>query len=327
MKLWPLTWTRVRQGIFNRRHIWRTKRAGARASRVARSTPPMPVRVDSDIEVHMLLCHRDVGMCLQGLKSLFRFAPDRFALVLHDDGSLTPEDRACLAHHFPGVRVIEAPDAARRVDSALAALGLERCRALRRTFVLAPKVFDCALYSAGKMMLLIDADVIFLERPSALLDALARTDAKAPMRFNIDVRRAYVWTDDEIRAVTGFVPAPELNSGLVAMRYDPDVLPELWGIFERCLALPVPPALRWLTEQTLIGIAGGWHGAVALPPEYDVCARLLRTGREDLVSHHCLAHQRLYMYQAFLTHVAPMLREPATGSAHSPGVLTTAARR
>src|SRR5579862_8125531 len=115
MKLWPITWTRVRQGVFNRRHLWRTKRAAAKASRVAFRTPPMPVRPESDIEVHMLLCHRDVGMSLQSLKSLLRFAPEPFAVVLHDDGTLTSEDRAHLAHHFPGIRIIDAGEASARV--------------------------------------------------------------------------------------------------------------------------------------------------------------------------------------------------------------------
>jgi len=307
VKLWPLTWTRLRTGLFNRRHIWRTKRAAAKAAQVALQTPPMPVRPESDIELHMLLCHRDVAMSLQALKSLLRFAPDVFALVIHDDGSLTPEDLGTLAHHFPGVCVIGAAAAAARVDAELARLGLERCRELRRGFVLAPKVFDVALYSAGKMVLLLDSDVIFLEPPTELLDALASTDPRSPIRFNVDVRHAYCWTDDQIRGVTGFAPAPSLNSGLVAMRYDPASLPAVWRMMEQCLALPVPPEHRWLTEQTLIGIAAARHGAVPLAPEYDVCARLLRQGREDLISHHCLAHQRLYFYQAFVTRVAPAL--------------------
>jgi hypothetical protein len=323
MKLWPLTWTRVRQGFFNRRHIWRTQRAAARAARVAFRTPPMPVGAKGDIEVHMLLCHRDVAMALQSLKSLLRFTPEPFAVVLHDDGTLTPEDRSHLAHHLPGIRVIESADATARVDAELARLGLERCRELRRTHILARRIFDFPLYSAGTMMLQLDADVIFLEPPRELFRALACTDSRSPMRFNIDVRDAYCWSDDEIRGVTGFAPAPRVNGGLVAMRYDAANLPAMWSLVERCLALPIPAEHRWLMDQTLLGVIGAWHGAVALPPEYDVCARLLRTGREDLISHHCLAHQRLYFYQAFLTRVAPALF--ATAHAAPPASTTAAA--
>jgi hypothetical protein len=308
MKLWPLTWTRVRQGFL---HRWKTRRAAARAGRVVLRTAPMPVPAESDVEVHMLICHRDVTMGIQSLKSLLRFTPP-FAVVVHDDGTLTPEDCALLEHHFPGMRIIGAAEATARVDAELARLGLERCRELRRTYVVAPKVFDCAIYSAGKMMMLVDADVIFLEPPTELLRALACRDPRAPMRFNIDVRPCYSWSDDDIRSVTGFALPAQLNSGLVTMRYDPNTLPELWRLLDRCLALPVIDGLQWVREQTLLAIIGGWHGAVALPPEYDVCARLLRTGRTDLITHHCLSHQRLYFYEAFLSRVAPALRAGAS---------------
>lgn len=315
VKLWPLTWTRLRTGLFNRRHIWRTKRAAARADRVVLRTPPMPVGANTSVEVHMLLCHRDVAMSLQSLKSLLRFTPEPFAVVVHDDGSLTPDDRAGLAHHLPGLRLIDAPEAAARVDAELARLGLDRCREHRNTYLLARRIFDFPLYSAGTMMLQLDADVIFLEPPTELLRALACTDPRTPMRFNIDVRHAYCWSDEEIRGATGLVPAPRVNGGLIAMRYDPATLPAMWRVVEQCLALPIPTAHRWLTDQTLLGIIGAWHGAEALPPEYDVCARLLRTGRTDLISHHCLAHQRLYFYEAFLTRVAPGLLAARTAGA------------
>jgi hypothetical protein len=318
MRLWPLTWTRLTTGLFNRRHIWRTKRAAVKAGRVALRTPPMPVGANGDVEVHMLMCHRDVSMAIQGLKSFYRFTPDPFALVLHDDGSLTPDDRPCLAQHFPGVRFIDAPEAAARVDAELARLGLTRCRELRRTYVLARRIFDLPFYSAGRMMLQLDADVIFLERPTELLAALASPDPRAPMRFNIDVKDAYSWTDDQIRSVVGFAPTPRVNGGLVAIRYDRSALPEMWALVERCLVLPITAETQWLRDQTLLGIIGGWHGALALPPEYDVCARLLRTGREDLISHHCLAHQRLYFYEAFMKRVAPALFTSSSDGATMP---------
>jgi len=280
--------------------------------RLVLGTPPVPVRADGDIEVHMLLCHRDVGLGLQGLKSFYRFAPEPYALVIHDDGSLDARDRGRLAAHFPGVRVIGAAEAFDRVDAELARLGLERCRELRRTFVLAIRVFDFPLFAAGKMVLQLDPDVIFLEPPTELLAALSNPDPRAPIRFNLDVKPGYCWTDEAIRNVIGFAPVTQLNGGLLTIRYDAAEVPAMWALVERCLALPVPPPLRWLTEQTLFAVIAGWRGGVALPPEYDVCARLLRQGREDLIAHHCIDHQRPYFYHAFVTRVAPALHARGT---------------
>ena len=307
MQLWPFSWTRVRQSAFNRVRFWRQQINAARAGSLVLRTPPSPVASDADIEVHMLLCHRHVSMALQGLKSFFRFAPGAIALVVHDDGTLDATDRSHLLHHLPGVRFIEAPDAAATIDAELARLGLERCREWRRTLVLARKVFDFPFYSAGKGMLLLDADVIFLERPTELLNALASTDVRAPMRFNLDVGDMYCWADDQLRAVVGFAPTPRVNGGLIAGRYPRAMLPEMWHLVEQCLALPIPPTTEWWCDQTLYGMIGAWHGAVPLPVEYNVGGRLLRQGRDDLISHHALFWERLYFHQAFLRRVAPDL--------------------
>ncbi|HZS62674.1 MAG TPA: hypothetical protein VFA43_25670 [Gemmatimonadaceae bacterium] len=307
MRLWPFSWARVRQAAFNRWRYWRQRRVAASAASVVRRTPPIPVASEADAEIHMLLCHRHVSMALQGLKSFFRFTPATIALVVHDDGTLDAGDRSLLEHHLPGLRWIDVPESAATMDVELARLGLERCREFRRTYVLARRVFDFPFYSAGRGMLQLDADVIFLQRPTELLDRLASTDPRAPMRFNLDVDDMYCWTDEEIRTVVGFAPTPRVNGGLIAMRYTAAMLPEMWDLVERCLSLPVPANTEWWRDQTLLGMIGGWHGAVALPLEYNVGARLLRQGREDLIAHHSLFWERLYFHQVFLRRVAPAL--------------------
>ena len=262
----------------------------------------------------MLLCHRHVSMALQGLKSFFRFTRGTVALAGHDDGTLDASDRSVLQRHLPGIRFIDAPEAAVTIDAELARLGLERCREFRRTHVLARKLFDFQFYSAGRGMLHLDADVIFLEPPTELLTRLAETDARAPMRFNLDTDDQYCWTDEQVRGVVGFAPTPRLNSGLIAMRYPSAMLPAMWNLVEQCLILPVPVNTEWWCEQTLLGMIGSWHGAVALPPEYNVGARLLRQGREDLIAHHSKFFERLYLHQAFLSRVAPVLFSPTVST-------------
>ena len=294
MKIWPLTLPRIRRGLAYRHDLWRLSRLNSRTIRVALRTPRVRLAPTGLAEVHMLLCHRDFGMSLASLKSLYRYAPTSIGLVIHDNGSLTAHERSLLAAHFVGVRFVRVADTLETVDRHLAALGLERCRALRREFVLAVRLFDFPVIGAGKTILQLDPNVIFLTHPTELLIALERRDPGAPVRFNLDVRPAYSWTEDEIRGATGCRPAPQLNAGLVCVRYDPGMLPDTWRAYEACLSIPRRPGTEWLTEQTLLAVHAGRHGAQALPPEYDVCARLLRTGRSDLISHHCLVHQRPY---------------------------------
>lgn len=65
-----------------------------------------PLGLDGVLGLHVLsqLQHKDVLMYLAAIKSFARQVPVEQVHVL-DDGSLSPEDRAILAHHVPGIQI------------------------------------------------------------------------------------------------------------------------------------------------------------------------------------------------------------------------------
>src|ERR1051325_1949377 len=77
-------------------------------------------------EIHVLVAHAHTYMCITALKSFLRFHAD-VAVVVHDDGTLSTDDRTAFEVHVPGVRVIR-----RTAADAIMRRTLGRHRALRR---------------------------------------------------------------------------------------------------------------------------------------------------------------------------------------------------
>ena len=89
----------------------------------------------SRVNVRTLLCHRDVDLALHCLGSLATCCVDPIALAIHEDGSLTADDRARIAAELGGDRTTALARARRALAAGLPAHLLEEepdLRALRR---------------------------------------------------------------------------------------------------------------------------------------------------------------------------------------------------
>lgn len=53
------------------------------------------------MDVHGLICHRNVSTGILCYKSLVQKSQEKLELILHDDGSLTEEDIAILQSSLP----------------------------------------------------------------------------------------------------------------------------------------------------------------------------------------------------------------------------------
>jgi hypothetical protein len=148
----------------------------------------------------------------------------------------------------------------------LEAAGLSECAELRRRHVMTLKLFDLQHYARGKRVLYVDTDILFFERPHALLDALHASDDAWRDRYNEDVRSYYSWSPEQIEAETGIRMLSGINAGLMAVRVGtPD-----WARYERWLRMP---ERSFYSEQTLWAMHLSAAGAQPLPSEYDVCFR------------------------------------------------------
>ena len=143
---------------------WRYTNANRLFRRVL-STPPMACRPDAHIEVHSLVCRRDFYMYLMAAKSFLHYCPD-VLLVVHDDGSLTEQDAALLNQHLPGSRFISRASA----DQELRPLLPEYIANMRTKHVFMLKLFDFNLLNKGGRTLILDSDILFINRPDEVLE-------------------------------------------------------------------------------------------------------------------------------------------------------------
>lgn len=220
-------------------------------------------------EVHVVTSARDWLNLIWTLKTFYHYSGRRYALCIHDDGTVPPAGLDALSRHFPDARVVTRAEADRAVAPLLA--DKTRSRAFRDTNPLALKVFDTATLLRSERMLLLDCDFLFFARPAELL---RRIDDPEYVRntFNTDWGDGYSVGPEAVRAAVGVELAPRVNSGLGLVHrasFDFDLV-------EAALGIPGFMNYNWRIEQTLIGILSSRHGYEPLPVEYDV-----RLGPDD----------------------------------------------
>jgi hypothetical protein len=135
-----------------------------------RKTRALRVNPQADVEIHTVLCHRDVDMFLVAAKSLLRFCSD-VAVVVHDDGTLHAADATAIVEHLPGARVIDRPAADRRMEGILRAH--PACREYRCRRPQSFQLFDYCLLGDREKVLSLDSDVIFVREPLEIVEWLA----------------------------------------------------------------------------------------------------------------------------------------------------------
>src|SRR5215216_7745258 len=104
--------------------------------------PPPPLRVST------LLGHTHVDMALACLGSLIGRSAEPLRLRVHDDGSLTDEDRARLAEGLAGPEMVTRVEADARVAEALA--NRPALRAFRVGNPLGLKLIDVPLLTESR---------------------------------------------------------------------------------------------------------------------------------------------------------------------------------
>ena len=180
----PLPW-RWQQAL-SRHHLdcqW------AQHDRLALTTRPVRTGESADdFELHLLLGHRYVGMCLWAAKSFLVKARRAYRVVLHDDGSLTDADVNTLGEHLLNGRIIRKREADEAMRELLAAHpACQRYRLSAPTVaghngrrmnlgIFAIKLFDFTLLSQARKILSLDTDILFFQRPDDIIRWIEQPD-------------------------------------------------------------------------------------------------------------------------------------------------------
>ncbi len=253
-----------------------------------------PVRDTSSgvCEIHALTRGEDWLNLLWTLKSFYRYSERRYALCIHDDGTLPPAAGEALREHFPDARLISRDAADRAVMPALAAY--PRCRALREKNTLALKLFDFTHFLRSPRMLLMDSDILFFSAPEELLSRIENPEYRLNT-VNPDAASAYTVDPAEVKARFGFELGPCFNSGLGLIHNDSMRLD--W--IEEFLSLPGVEGHFWRIEQTLFALCSFRYGAELLPEEY----RVRFDGRVAASCKHYVGQIRHHLYGSGIRHL------------------------
>jgi hypothetical protein len=226
-------------------------------------TDPVAGTTDSACELHALTCHADWLDLIWSLKSFYHFSNRRYALCIHDDGTIPAEGLGELRRMFPDGRLIS-----RNKSDSKAEIELQefpRCREFRRKHLLAPKLFDFALFANCEQMLFFDSDLLFFKEPAVLLERIEDPGYRRNT-FNGDCQNGYTVCPETVRAKMNLELPPLINSGLglvqkSSLRID-------WC--EEFLGLPrvTGGPAWWNEEQTLIALCSSRFGVDLLPEDY-----------------------------------------------------------
>ena len=164
-----------------------------------------------DIEIHSLMCHKDVSYGINCLKSLIRYEEfSGMQIIIHDDGSLTREDKEILCDISDRLSVIDREYA----DSHILNLIRDKPNCINYRIKESNinlwhkiKLFDYYYFSKTKKILGLDSDLLFLRRPEEAIKYIS----KGVGFYFPDNQSAYSFNEpkDEIETLE------KVNTGLI----------------------------------------------------------------------------------------------------------------
>jgi len=277
------------------------------------NTPPIAETSDHRYEIHVLTSRHDWLNLIWALKSFYAASGRRYALCIHEDGTLDSVALSSLQRHFPTARIIRRQEADQRLAHELR--GFPRSAQFRNTNLLALKVFDFIAFLQADRMVLFDSDLLFFDEPTAYLSRLEDGNYRLNA-FNADCDSAYTIDAEAVKARLGFELLARVNSGFGIVHRDSIRLE--W--IEEFLALPgLTDGHFWRIEQTLYALCSSRYGAELLPQEYEVS---LEAGVPPRIFRHYVGAIRHLMYGEGIAHLvqerflnrSQWTREAGTGS-------------
>ena len=175
------------------------------------AVPEAGTAISAPVTVHALACHAAVDMAARGFASLARCSDRPIRFVVHDDGTLGPEDHGRLQDAVRGTTFIDRPTADATVEPKLSKYRL--CREFRRRNPLALKLLDIPLLATGDVACC-DTDVFAF---SPFAGVFEWPDEETTGVFMRDTQNAYAVRPWHLVA-SGIALPMWINTGLMLFR-------------------------------------------------------------------------------------------------------------
>lgn len=148
-----------------------------------------------DVEIHMLICKKDLLLAINNFKSLQKF--DEFAAMpvfLHDDGSLNDDDVELLNGVVKNINVIRRSDADKEIIQYISEYSnCVNYRLVKNNINLWHKIklFDYYYFSKTKKILGLDTDLLFMRKPENMVRYIIKNQAF----YFPDIQSAYCFNE------------------------------------------------------------------------------------------------------------------------------------
>lgn len=140
-----------------------------------------------------------------------------FSISFYDDGSLTTSTLDFLKTNHPAIKVIPAKETLVQINKVLPAKNYPFIHKKIKDYPFIKKLLYPHINNSG-INCLFDSDMLFVKRPSFLLDWLkANGENKAKALGMLDVKRFYGYNDSEIRTIWPKNISNNINSGMYAI--------------------------------------------------------------------------------------------------------------
>jgi hypothetical protein len=161
-----------------------------------------------------MMGHQHIGLGARCLGSLAKFSQEPVHVIVHEDGSVTEEDKEEFLARVPDSSFVMKKDADPQMNDFLDRY--PACKHLRDTLVSGLKIFDIQVLGSDENSAYTDCDILFL-KPFAGLFQMP-PDPNAGGVFMRDRIQAYCVRSTQLLLTPGLKLADRLNGGLLYFR-------------------------------------------------------------------------------------------------------------
>jgi hypothetical protein len=208
------------------------------------------------------------------------------SLVIHDDGTLNPQDQELLLSTLDGAIILSKTEADSMVDPFLT--HHPNCRAYRRNHPLALKLIDMPLIEQDSLAYC-DSDILFLK---SFVELFSWPDEHRPAIFMQDLREPYALRPWHVYPMGDILVPRKVNTGLIYFRtskFDLDFVEWFLG-HQRLREIFIKRT--WWIEQTCWAALGWQVGCRMWEPRQLLLAGPTMKMTRDVVGIHFVATYR-----------------------------------
>lgn len=274
----------------------------------ARTLPQMtPPETDRGARVHILTGAKFWHQSVYCAASLQLVSEERITPVFYSDGKLDSSVRALLSRVLPWAEFVADEVVDAQLDAVLPMEKFPTLRSRRLDYVHLRKLTDIHAFP-GQWRLILDSDLLFFRKPSALFAWYQRPDLMC-MR---DVQDNYGYPSDYLEQLAGSKLPSRFNVGLYGM--DSSTID--WTKVETWCARQLTDFRpSYLQEQGLTAMLAAGQDVQVLPEEDYVLRPRVREGRApQAVMHHYVDYSKRSYFQYGWRAIDARIRAHAAGA-------------